>query len=191
VERLTEGSFAGRQMPDLSAEDLLLFLCGHGSKHAFERLLWISDIASCLRKHQVDWDSVWSMASQSGTARQVLLGVRLARNLLDTPVPTPQPTDAAVEHLAQITWQRLLRATPPPTPERELIPFCLELFESTRHRVRYLAGHLSPSAAEYQALKLPPALHFLYYPLRPVRVASRHLGSALRRALERPSVQTA
>jgi Uncharacterised nucleotidyltransferase len=165
--------FAGRDLPDLCPEHLLLFLCVHACKHAFERLGWICDIASCMRTQVLEWKSVLAIAAQSGTTRQLLLGVRVTANLLGVPHPAELPQDSVVEPLAHLVTERVLGARPLPIPTRELIPFCLKTFESAGQRARYLAGHLSPSSAEYQAVHLPLALHFLYYPFRTLRLAAR------------------
>ncbi|HKM99172.1 MAG TPA: nucleotidyltransferase family protein [Candidatus Binataceae bacterium] len=171
---LVSTRISGRQIPDLPPEHLLLFLCAHGSKHAFERLAWICDIARCLQTCDFEWQAVLSLAARSGTTRQLLLGTRLAAGMMGVRLPADLPEDPAVEPLVRFVTERLLAARPAPTPEAELIPFCLKMFESPRHRMRYLAGHFSPSDAEYQILHLPPALHFLYYPFRPLRLAAKY-----------------
>jgi len=163
----------GERLPDLAPEHLLLFLCAHASKHAFERLSWICDIARCLRVLKLDWPAVISAAAASGTTRQLLTGMKVAADLLGAPLPSGLPADDAADRLAAVAIARLLGARPLPVAEAELIPFCLKMFPSPRHRARYLLGHLSPSDAEYAAVQIPPALHFLYYPLRPLRLASR------------------
>jgi hypothetical protein len=42
-KKLREILVAGRKAPTLSAEQLVLFLCAHGTKHLWERLGWICD----------------------------------------------------------------------------------------------------------------------------------------------------
>jgi hypothetical protein len=93
---------------------------------------------------------------------------------LGAPVPATLPEDPAVEKLVTFVRNRVLAAAATPTPESELIPFCLGIFQSQRHRLRYLLGHFAPSRAEYQALQLPPAFYFLYYFLRPLRLIARY-----------------
>jgi len=69
---------------------------------------------------------------------------------------------------------RFLAAAEIPTPDSELINFHLRMFETRRHRVRYLLGHLAPSRAEYQAIQLSPAFYFLYYLFRPLRLIVKY-----------------
>ena len=173
-ESLISSRFYGRDLPDLSADRLLLFLCAHAAKHAFERLGWIADIAACLRSPDLNWTSILSATRGTATTRQLLVGIHLAATLFGSTIPTELPSDAKTELLVSLAAQRLLSAQTPPTREAELIPFCLRLLETGRHRLRYLAGHLSPSAAEYELVRLPPPLYILYYPLRPLRLALKH-----------------
>jgi len=73
----------------LCREDMFLALCLHGTKHRWGRLKWLLDIAELLRKAEtLDWSRVEEMASSRPAARASgSLGVLLARELLEIPVP--------------------------------------------------------------------------------------------------------
>ena len=174
-QSLVSTEFCGRKIPLLCPEHLIHLLCAHGAKHGFERLGWICDVASCLVAFpNLRWQQVLAASTRAGTMRELLLGLKVAEDLLGVPLPATLPYDPAVEKLVKIVKNRVLAAAPIPIPEAELIPFCLGLFESQRHRLRYLLGHLSPSEAEYHVLQLPPALYFLYYLFRPIRLIARY-----------------
>ena len=52
----------------------------------------------------------------------------------------------------------------------------LTLLQTPSQRIRFLIGqYLVPSEAEHRALRLPPSLYFLYYPLRPLRLVAKHV----------------
>ncbi|MGO9454106.1 MAG: nucleotidyltransferase family protein, partial [Candidatus Binataceae bacterium] len=102
---LVSTRISGRQIPDLPPEHLLLFLCAHGGKHAFERLAWISDIARCINTCGVEWKVVLSLAAQSGTTRQLLVGARLAADMLGARLPADLPQDPAVEPLVRFVTE--------------------------------------------------------------------------------------
>ena len=56
-ERLTQLQMGGASIACLPPEDLLLFLCAHGAKHIWERLLWLCDVREVLRSHpDLDWE---------------------------------------------------------------------------------------------------------------------------------------
>ncbi|MGA9723411.1 MAG: nucleotidyltransferase family protein [Candidatus Binatus sp.] len=174
-QSLESAAFCGRTIPVLRTEHLLLLLCAHGAKHAFARLGWICDIASCLIAFpNLRWPDVLAASARAGTMRELLLGLKLAEDLLGIPLPPALPGDPAVDKLVSFVRSRVLAAAPIRVDESELIPFCLRLFESGRHRLRFLRGHLEPSFADYQALQLPPAFYFFYYVLRPVRLIAKY-----------------
>jgi len=89
-------------------------------------------------------------------------------------MPASLPRDPMVGKLVPLVRKRILSAAPIPTSESELIPLCLRMFESPRHRIRYLLGQFAPSRAEYKVLQLPPAFYFLYYLFRPIRLITRY-----------------
>src|SRR5215213_6849886 len=77
----------GTQVKTFSAEDLLFSLCVHGSRHLWERLGWICDIAELVARQPLNWPALLERAAVADTERMFLLGVHLAQLLLDAPVP--------------------------------------------------------------------------------------------------------
>ena len=87
-QRRTPVLLAKKTVQGLAPEDLLIVLCVHGSKHAWEQLKWVCDVAELLRAHDhLDWDQVFSQASTWRCRRLVLMGLSLAHRLLDVPLP--------------------------------------------------------------------------------------------------------
>jgi hypothetical protein len=77
-----------KTLQGLAPEDLLIVLCVHGSKHAWEALKWVCDVAELLRAHDhLDWDRIFSSASTWRCRRLVYMGLSLAHLLLDAPLP--------------------------------------------------------------------------------------------------------
>lgn len=73
----------GRHLTTFAPEDLLLYLCVHGSKHCWMRLGWVCDVAALLRAHpSMDWAQVLARSESQGSSRMLFVGLRLARDLL-------------------------------------------------------------------------------------------------------------
>lgn len=97
--RLDRGEFYGRLKPvrlptkavmGLAPEDLLILLCVHGTKHAWEQLKWICDVAELVRRRPaLDWSRVLFQAEEWRCRRVVLLGLGLAQALFDISFPAP------------------------------------------------------------------------------------------------------
>ena len=170
-ESLTTLPLAGREIPTLTPEPLLLFLCAHGAKHMFERLGWICDIARFLHvTPNLDWAAIKTQSRRASSLRQLSLGLLLARELLGASAAELDIDPQAVR-LAETISNRLLSGARPPVPAPESTRYTLRLLETPGQRLRCLAGlYLTPSEAEYRALRIPPWLFFLYYPFRPIRL---------------------
>ncbi len=72
----------------LQPEDAIEVLCMHGTRHWWERLRWICDIAELINRGKItDWDRVEAKATESRCHRSVWLGLWLASHLLDANLP--------------------------------------------------------------------------------------------------------
>ena len=87
-QRIELVDILGTEVSSLQPEDLLLVLCVHGSKHGWEKLGWICDVAEFVLVHQeMEWTPIIEQAKKLGCERMLLMGLTLANNLLDTPLP--------------------------------------------------------------------------------------------------------
>ena len=85
--RLTKVPFLGSQVNSFSPEDTLLLLCLHGSSHAWQGLTWMCDVAEYVRTHPLDWQVFLQTAKEARLLRMALLGIKLAHDVLDAPLP--------------------------------------------------------------------------------------------------------
>src|SRR5215207_3625590 len=86
-QNLTTINVNGTHVKALSTEDLLFSLCAHGSRHLWERLSWICDVAELITRHSFNWKSLLERAATADSERMFLLGLYLAGNLLEAPLP--------------------------------------------------------------------------------------------------------
>jgi len=87
-EDLQPVSLAGSSVHTLSPENLLWFLCVHASKHQWERLRWLCDIAELIRAHpDLNWNKVIEQAVHLKIQRRLYIGLLLANRLLEASLP--------------------------------------------------------------------------------------------------------
>lgn len=106
TQRIQGVSLGGQEMFTFAMEDLVVMLCVHGSKHFWDHLLWIADIAALAnRPVTIDWLETLSRARPLGAERMVLLGLCLAESMLDARFPreitTRIQTDRVTNSLAE------------------------------------------------------------------------------------------
>ncbi|MEM9664232.1 MAG: nucleotidyltransferase family protein [Bacteroidota bacterium] len=76
----------GQTVPTFSDEDTFIFLCMHGTKHEWERLTFVCDLAEFMRTHPaLNWAVVLERAAAVRMRRVTLLGAWLAHHLLEAP----------------------------------------------------------------------------------------------------------
>ncbi|MHB1047806.1 MAG: nucleotidyltransferase domain-containing protein [Thermoanaerobaculia bacterium] len=168
----------GIEVLALAPEDTLLSLCVHGSKHLWERLAWVCDIAEWVAAHPaLRWPELLARAERAGQLRMLLVGLRLAAGLLDAELPGPASAaireDRAVARLAIQAMRVIFRDPPRPPGMVASMRFNLLARSSRRARWGYLLHVLTPTDADVLLIRLPRAMQFVYFLVRPFRLLSR------------------
>jgi putative nucleotidyltransferase-like protein len=183
--RLIDVVLCGRRVPTFSIEDTLVMLCVHGSKHFWERLLWILDVAQLVRTQKVDWALLGGIAAKLESTRVVLLGLCLAQDFFDAPLPAQLREeigrDRVIGELAEKVGEQFAGIS---TPAAGAVPRALlrirmrdGIGQGLRHTWRLA---LSPTESDRQKVSLPLWLAPLYMLVRPWRLL-REYGSGLKR----------
>jgi hypothetical protein len=126
----------------LAPEDLLIVLCVHGSKHAWEQLKWVCDVAEVLRSHpDLDWERIFANATAWHCQRLMHMGLALAHRVLDAPIPESvyarYSTDADVRMLSERMPASLLASPREGVTEEQAAAFYLTLKDTGWERCRF------------------------------------------------------
>jgi hypothetical protein len=175
--KLDQIMIAGRMIPTLTKEELVLFLAAHGTKEGWRHLVWLCDFAELLRSwRDINWASIFERAQRTHCSRPLLLATYLATSLLDAPAPAEVfqkgQNNSAVRALAEKAQLRMHRND----PQGELDEFLNSLTAYDRIGDKLLAiGSLltTPTVGDFQAMPLPKSLWRIYYLTRPFRLAGK------------------
>jgi hypothetical protein len=181
-DQLEPISLAGSRVRSLPLEDLILYLCLHGSRHSWERLAWICDIADLIRVHpEIDWNSLMNRARTLGNERALALGLFLASDLLGASLPEDVSARIQIDPKVRLVAARVRELLFQQEDNRlDISYWChhhLLMRERFRDRVRlyihysrrYFRLILRPNESD-RAMSLPSSLSFLYYLFRPLRL---------------------
>ena len=165
----------GSAVKAFSAADLLFSLCVHGSRHLWERLGWICDVAELLARHKFAWTTLLERAAAADIERMFLLGLFLAEQLLDAPLPDEIKqrcaSDPRLASLAGNIVEHLFNGTTHvPATSREIFKYNLGVRKTFSARARYLVYMLRPTDGDLASHSLPASLNFAYYLTRPFRL---------------------
>ena len=178
-ERAGTVSLAGRSLPSLSPEDLLLVSAIHSGKHLWQSFKTAADLAEIIRKQpSLGWDRLLDQTRALGCARVLRVSLLLAADLLDAPLPARVLDWARADSSAAALAERSCGWMLGDVVDLKLVPqhaWRLRTRERLVDRVRYLYRIATMSTTEeYRLVALPRALSSLYVLLRPFRLAAKY-----------------
>lgn len=175
----------GRQrIATLGHDDLLFYLCIHGSIHGWSCLKWLVDLIA-FKKTAVDWDAMLARAAEHTGLEAFLLGWYLLRDVFGETLPDAlqDALDAtpALPRLAQ--WCAPRWYAPGVSDAFQLHRYRLTLSKGWFRRIRYVSTHLfKPTHKDWAALPfLPPSTPLIFSLYRPVRLCADMTRKMIRR----------
>jgi putative nucleotidyltransferase-like protein len=183
--RLMTVEIGEQRLRTFSVEDTLVMLCVHGAKHFWERLGWVLDIAKLATAQEVDWALVTRIAAKMESKRVLLLGLYLAHDLFDAPLPERLleeiARDRTVQELAEKVYEQYAGISDPGAGVLPRALFRVRLRDGIGQGLRHtLRLAMSPTESDRQTVRLPNWLTPLYMLVRPYRLL-REYGSGLKR----------
>jgi hypothetical protein len=177
----------GEQILAPPPEALLLILCVHGAKDAWERLEWVSGVADLIRKEtRLDWDGVLDLAEKTHSTRMLKVGLILATFLLKAPVPSrilsEFEKDDSLRRFAMTFIAPLTNAEPMTWTAIERVRSQIRFKDDLLQRFRFcLRLGLTTTPVDWAVLPLPQSLRFMYFLVRPFRLLKKYGAHAIRR----------
>jgi hypothetical protein len=174
--RIREVRLAGQAVRTMGAEDQLLMLCAHATKHLWVRLEWIAAVAWLVdRTADLDWSFADERARSLGGHRMLSLGLALARDLLGSSAePGPDRRGSADHRVAALEEEVVARLRDGASPPEDWWRFYLQARERRRDRAAILVRTaVIPTIGDWRLVDLPRAFGGLHYALRPFRLLGR------------------
>lgn len=166
----------------LSPEHLLLYLCAHGTKHCWQQMRWLCDVACHVQTAQKpDWELCIRQAEAANCGLVLKHSLLLAERVLGLELP------AAIKIYCDDTRARMLANTASsflsgeddPLSHREALRYHLAFTVGWRDRMRFVLERIFvPEEQDWQEMRLPHPLRFVYYAVRPMRFMLARLAGA-------------
>jgi hypothetical protein len=172
----------GFEALQLDQHNQLLYTClHHGLKHGWSELRLIADWMLLLQHlpADTDWKDLLKVAEQRGLRRAFLTGTELARQLLDHSIPIYLGKQIRVDRLARRAVRVISKGIFSPTPiipKFSFYPPNRILVEDNILKARWKIAklYLKPNRSDKEFVALPEHLYFLYYLVRPIRLAKKY-----------------
>jgi len=174
--RLVRVEVAGHPTETFSAEDGLTALCIHGAKDSWERIVWVADISELIQAHpRLEWDQAFRSAESVRGGRMLRLGLALASELLDAPLPHEVMKVVRADCMACQVAERLKRhllALDPQSPGAgKRLRFRRQMVQGYLEGWRYAARlALAPAEEDWDSVRVSSRWKPFYLALRPFRL---------------------
>jgi hypothetical protein len=185
-------TIAGQPVPSFNQTDLLIYLCLHGSKECWRGLKWICDVSEWVTNAlPVNWEEVIKRSQELRCERRLLLGLSLAHDVLEIPLPPlveeKLEQDVICQNLARQCQQQLFNPNNQLGRRFTRAKFWFHLrsvehpqdqWQSLNELKRYMRARiikLLPNNLDYDFFPLPFSLYSLYYLIRPFRLFKQRI----------------
>ncbi len=179
-ESLQTFSLNGKKIEVLSPEAHLLLLCVDGHKESWNQLFKLCGVAAIIHAHPaMDWEKLIAWAEQLRMKHILYMALLLANDLLGTTLPEEVLQSAKASSVRRFLvrhWREYLFSE----PESQTDVSQKKLFHPQAIAPLYrlsmadLKNMMMPTEVDQAWLPLPPAISFLYYLLRPIRLVWKY-----------------
>ena len=160
----------------LSPEWEFLYLCLHAADHDWQVLKWLVDIHQIVLAGTVDWRKTMEEAERLELGPVIRQTLAVSALLLGTPLPAECSPASLPERLRTFPQIPL----PEDSPEATLAFRHLRVLTRPLDKLGYFATLIfAPKLADLELVRFPRYLGFLYYVIRPVRLAGKWARRAL------------
>jgi hypothetical protein len=181
------GGFRLQPKKNLDLVDEFLYLCVHGSEHAWFRLKWIFDIIQILDHNEYDWKRVLSRAGELNCLNHLRITFLLLNGLFQIEIPSEIKIDfREARYKFQLGFIKEVisldvsyRSNKIGQLKHLLYLLSLNNFKISRS---FLLKNIS-SYNDWKSLRIPDTLFFLYFVLRPFFLLYRGLTVLIFRIL--------
>jgi Uncharacterised nucleotidyltransferase len=178
--RLKTATLSGRKINHFFPEDLLLYLCLHGTMEHWGMLDRICCVAQLiLSRPALNWEGVTTLARVIRCERILFLGLFMAQDLFGISLPANirnnLKADPVIQGLSKKVYRGLFIGRKELSRERINRKFSylhIQVRERLSEKIRYaLYLAASPTTEEWRRFHMPGSLSHLHYVFRPMRLA--------------------
>jgi hypothetical protein len=172
-QRVGSLEVGGRKVLIFDPQDLLLMLCLHGAADGFYPLRRVCDVLHALGAcGKLDGDEIVERAEAFGCTRAFLTGMGLANAIFACRLPEEVRRRVQRDRWAQLAIRHVLKGLFVDCNHRTWNFLALLMLASgLRNRLRLVGQLLEPGPADHSMFEVPSGFNWIYYIIRPLRLA--------------------
>lgn len=166
----------------LSPEHMLLYLCAHGTKHCWQQMRWLCDVACHVRTSpHLDWELCIRQAEAANCTLVLKHSLLLAEQVvgLELPIAAKGYCDNTKARMLATAASSFLFSKDDSLRRGKALRYHLAFAVGWRDRMRFMFERIfAPEDQDWQEVRLPHSLRFVYYTIRPMRFMLERIAGA-------------
>ena len=165
------GGFNLMTKTSLNSVDEFLYLCVHGTEHGWFRIKWLMDLPRIIEKNHFSWNDIWSISGELNCQKQLSITIILLDILCVMPMPIELKSKINIDQYRfQLDYIYEAMISEKGFNENDMNRWryfrYLWTFRPKGLKSAYWMILLT-SPNDWQTIRLPESLFYLYIPLRP------------------------
>jgi Uncharacterised nucleotidyltransferase len=170
----TTTTIAGRTIPVLKNEAMLVVLAVHGSKHGWSRRSWLTDFADlALGEKALDWNLVFEIATKHAATRFLAQASWLTKNELGRVLPAQLQRRLQPDPIARVAAKLAKRSAD--EGKQNYLSYVAAMSDARSRFRAFRELFIDPTPLDCQLVDLPESLFPLYHAVRPIRLIGKHV----------------
>ncbi len=177
-------SLNNHEAKSFSSEDMVIVLCFHGTKHAWQELKLLADLVHIISNHpEINWRELFDRSEKMGLQRIILLGLSLAQEYgggieIFSATEYQFEQNSTMRNIKQKIQKNFFQSQIWGSFITQEL-FFLKSRERLRDKMKFLLYSftdrlLIPNRLDFEVISLPKLLSPLYLIIRPARLVKEH-----------------
>ena len=160
----------------------ILYLSTHGAKHNWERIEWLVDIVRFVENNVIDWKRLIDFIQITKTEKILFSTFYLCKNILD--LSLPKEIEEKIQKVNVIKFSKRFEmffytnfdyTLHHDIETKKISKIQFDILHGYKNKLLFILALIKPTELDYQMVKLPKYMSFLYYLIRPINLFIRKI----------------
>jgi hypothetical protein len=158
----------------------ILYLSIHGAKHNWERIEWLVDIVRFIENNAIDWKQLLHFIERTKTEKILFSTFYLCKTILDLSLPKEIEEKVQKTNILNFSqrfeiffYKNFDYILYHDKEAKKISKIQFDILYGYKNKLLFIFALIKPTELDYQTVKLPKYLSFLYYLIRPFNLITR------------------
>lgn len=176
-ENLRPFEYQNQTLNVFDNEIQILYLSIHGAKHNWERIEWLVDIVRFIENNTMNWKRLLDFIEKTKTEKILFSTFYLCKTILDLSLPKEIEEKIEKSNILKFSkkfeiffYKNFNYMLEHDVESKNISKIQFDILYGYKNKLLFIIALFEPTELDYQSVKLPKYLNFLYYLIRPINL---------------------